>query len=216
MSTTTPVFGWAIPQGTDLIAQIATIVSDGITDIENQANVPSNSKSVADAYSTYPLGVSLMALSGTGATNGAWPENFSSYVLTLRRQGGDAAAQFHITNRTSSPPSVRFRNGNANGWTDWQTVVGPGTPNAQASGQITLTDAMKDSNGNRTAVVTFPSGRFAAPPRVSLSLHQTSRPDQVVGSPADFNVTSTQFTVYVKRTDTIGQSVTWVAIQGVE
>jgi len=213
MATTTSVFGWPIPQGSDGINKIADIVSSGLKAIENQSYIASNSKSVADDYSSYPLGASVMGLNSAGATNGGWPQaSYGGTVLTMRRgASGDASAQMYLTNSTTGAFYIFARNGNTNGWSDWYVVTGPGTPQAMASGQVTFSP-----NGSvKSAVVMFPSGRFDSAPRVVTSSNQTTRPD-VPQNCSNYNVTKTQMTIYAYRGDSVDMSVAWIAVEGVE
>jgi hypothetical protein len=188
MATNTPAGLFPVPSsdGSDNINKIGQLVNALGAAVENVMIVATDSKSVADAYSTYPIGVSLMGLTQTGATNGAWPELFSSYVVTMRRLGGDAAAQFHITNRGGSgTPSFRVRNGNGNGWTDWLLVAGNGQTKASASGVYTFNNA----NSPRTATVAFPANTFSTAPNVVVSTHDRSVVAGVTG------ISSTGFTI---------------------
>lgn len=204
MTAKTPYFGITIPTDLDEITAISGIVAQGFTDLEKLLTVPSNLAASVPSTS-YPLGMSLMTLTGSGAGDGGWPESTSSLVLTLRRTNGEQAAQYWIA---TSAPRMWMRVAVGTGWSAWSTIAGRGIPTAQASGDITLTGGA----GVRSAVVMFPGGRFSAAPQVFVS-NTTTRPDIQTGAGSS-GVSASQFTVYVNRTDTASASISWRAQLG--
>lgn len=87
-------------------------------------------KYAADLPSTYPLGVSLMTLTGGWASTGGWPYASSGYVVTFFRADSPLATNstsaFQIWNRnvsgSASPAAAEmlFRSGtDSGGWTPW-------------------------------------------------------------------------------------------------
>ena len=211
MASTTPIFKWAVPQSSDQIKDIWSIVSSAINGIENNMIVAADSKSVADTYDTYPLGMSVLQLTYTGATNGAWPLNSGAVVVTFRRSGGDAASQLWFKNDTAAP-ELRFRAGNTNGWSDWVVVGNTKLPDAVLTGQVTATPP---TGGGTIAIpVTFPSGYFSGAPRVYATINASTKPQESAAS-AD-GTSATGCTIYLYRSSATPTSVAWQAIHGVE
>lgn len=83
----------------------------------------------SDPPSSYPLGQSIMTLTGVQSAAGGWPYGTSSaVVVTIRRQEGDGNIQWWYRN-TGSPTGmeVRYRSTAvaAGPWTPWLGAVGP-------------------------------------------------------------------------------------------
>jgi hypothetical protein len=83
---------------------------------------------------TYPIGMTIVQMTGAQATSGGWPGGVSGSVVTFRRSGeldADACASqwFYVT--TSVTPKAYYRSGSgtggANAWSPWVQVVGDDT-----------------------------------------------------------------------------------------
>lgn len=213
--TDTPggIFPWTIPEGNDPIADIASIIEDGLTDIQNQFFIASDSKANADAWDTYPLGVSVMAITGTGQTNGVWPSQGS--VLSVRRgASGNQTAQLLLGGFVTSGGVIRYRIGSDAGWSPWLIIGSNDQPQAEATGAVTGTPP---AGGGVVAIpVTWPANRFVygVPLRCSVWLVNTTRPDLSACSVG--NVSSSGCTIYIYRDSDTATSVAWHTVQGVE
>jgi hypothetical protein len=168
MATHTPIFGWTIPVDNDDISSAPTDIGQGFKDVENSFHVTTDSLAASALSTSYPLGMSLMTLTGTGATSGAWPQNVSSLVFTLRRTGAEAALQYWFaTLGAGSHPTIMARSAAGGSWTPWTLVAGSGQPWATASGTKTFSNI----NAPTSATIAFPSGRFTAQPNVTATTH---------------------------------------------
>ncbi len=214
MVTNAPVFGWRVASadGSDLIANVGSIINQFARDVVDSFHVPTDSKKASARWDTYPLGISLMALTTNGANDGNWPGG-TGQVLTLRRgTTGDIAHQLKFDGFVSGAAVVRVRVGSTNGWSSWVVIGWDGQPVAEATGQITGTPP---SGGGVIALpVTFPSNRFTGTPRVMVALNATTLPNECACSVS--NLSSTGCTVYLYRQNNVATSVAWHAIQGVE
>lgn len=214
MSSTTPLLGITIPEDTDIIAELAAILAQGFTDVENTLMLAENSRVRTDPVTAWPRGMSLMGVTSTGASEGNWPDT-GGLILNLRRYSSALTHQIYFAGSIASQSRVWIRTGSTDGWSAWRLIANAAMPIAEATGQVTLTTANGNGAGLRAVNIQFPSGRFSNPPRVMVSLNQTSRPD-LAGAPSTFNVTTSGCTILVERHDDLGQSVVWHAVEGVE
>lgn len=210
MPTTTGTEGLQIPNsdGSDSPAVWPTIARNyGITR-ENQKYLATDAHVNADLPTAYPFGLSILPISSAGATSGGWPAAAGTVVTIVRKNNGVQAAQFYFN---STQGWIYVRVGTASNWQAWRPIAGAMLPTAMASGQITI----NGNSGVRQAVVMLPANRFTTIPRIAVWNNNTSRPDTQTGCSMD-SASTTQFTAYVNRLDTLGASVGWSAIQGVE
>ena len=175
MTGSTTYYHWPFPLPGESLGAGAEVIGNLAKAIEAQMVVPADSKSASDAYDSYPLGQSLMMVSAAGAVNGGWPNAVSGFLLSLRRSGGDATAQIFIKNTVSAPYAL-LRVGNSGGWSSWVTLGNTKMPDAVLTGQVTATPP---SGGGVVAVpVVFPSGYFAAAPRVFPAINASTKPNE--------------------------------------
>lgn len=206
----TPAFKWPYPLGGDPIAEGDDTIAAFVQQLENQVYVPSNGKNAADAFDTWPLGISAMAMSDAGATAGGWPG--SGVVITVRRGGGDASFQEWWGGDQAGPLQVRGRVGNSAGWAPWTAMFGAGVPYGYAAGGMS---GVQTTAGQTIQVpVTFPPGRFSAyssTPRVFLQVINTTAPQNFHLSVS--NQTVTGFNVNINGNGT-AVAFWYYAVQG--
>lgn len=212
MAGTTPQVKWPYPSSSDLIAQGAVNIEQLAEATEGQFFLPAGSYNGDEPWSTYPIGMSMMAV-GTAVTG--WPANYGQ-VVTYRRTNSHSWQWFYTYTPTPERQTVWLRIGydDTDGspiWQPWNTVAGLGTPTASATGQITLTPPT--GGGTVAGKITFPSGRFSKAPRVVTGL-QTRQPGDCNASV--FDITSSGATIYAYRTGPTTTTVTWIATEGVD
>lgn len=211
----TTIYKWPTPDPrTAALTDIGTLVTNLAQAIENSFIVPLDSKAQADPYDSWPIGLSLMHLTLTGANNGGWVQ--PGLVLTLHPNTGGTSgrtAQLLVWGSATAGANLMLRYGQSTGWSSWIPVAGPSSPSAQATGQITLTPP--SGGGTVVGTVLFPTNRFATAPRVQLT--------PVTTVPANVHVsinaapTNTRVTVALTRTDgATGTSIQWSAVLGPE
>lgn len=206
MPGTTDFYGWPFPEAGDPIAEGATVLGNAIKGIENSIRVPSDRFTAAEFFTSYPKGISVMYVPGTGTANG-WPNNYGN-VLTIYSTPSNGW-QFWLP---YSVGPARARVGIVDTWNSWLTLASPGTPDAMATGQITGTPP---SGGGTVALnVTYPSGRFPGTPRVISVINASTKPQECACSAG--NLSATGCTIYLYRTGATATSVVWQATYGVE
>jgi hypothetical protein len=145
-----------------------------------QINVlTANSLSNSSGVDKYPLGFSVMRISGG---LGGWPEDNANLETT--KTTSQTATQKLISTTTSG--SVLTRNTSAGAWQDWQRIDGGDVQHGSAS----VTSA---GNDLKTVNVTFPIAYASSPDVVATVL--TGAPNsRAVGVT---NITTTGFTLNV-------------------
>lgn len=119
-------------------------------------------------------------------------------VVILGRRGGLAASN------VPDLPASKVTSGTLDAARRWT-----GAPRAMAAGSVTITPTA--INTPAAATVTFPAGRFATAPYVTVS-PGTGDPEKVFTSWA--MVTTSGFTVYLTRTNSASATaVNWIAVE---
>lgn len=90
---------------------------------------PDVNRLATDTLETYPLGTSVLSVTGALATSGGWPESASASVLTVKRYDTSGnPIGFQVWSRTNAnAPSMMFRSGSSALWSPWQKVAGDDT-----------------------------------------------------------------------------------------
>lgn len=196
----TPYLGYPFPVSSDLIADGAVNIEQAMEAVEDVEVVPSNSLAVAASWDSYPIGISMMQVTNSSD----WPS--SGVVLSIRRQGGDQTHQYWSGTSVANP-YVAFRYGSSGGWSRWIILGGIGSIQEGAVGTAEV--AVK-ANTQKTVKVTYPSGRFSAPPRVWTQYIGT-HPEATFTSPSDLS--QTYFNLNCYRTSDFTIFVQWMAIK---
>ena len=164
--------------------------------------------SAATSITAYPMGLSILPLTGAQASSGGWPGAAQCSVLTVKASA--AIASQHVYRDGVTPISAFYR----------QLVPDPGPHSAwlgasapYAFQQSGNTDVPTTANPSAPVTVTFAAGRFTQPPRVQLTSSQISWHAAITGSP-----TASSFQVQMRNilggTGTNPISVYWLAMQG--
>ena len=168
--------------------------------------IPQDTWAAAEPSTSYPPGNTSMAVSSGNFAALGWPVG-AGQVTTYRNSSGSVAYQFYMVTNQAQLLYRWF--GTTPG--PWNTLWGAGVATAQAGGQIS--SAAITPNAVTAIPVTFPAGRFASTPRVSLSL-ATAFPQNY--SPlAHASISATGMTVNVFSPTASAVSFLWTAIQGV-
>lgn len=194
----TPYLGFPFPVSSDLIADGAVNIEQAVEAVEDVMVVPSNSLAVGASWDSYPIGMSMMQVTNSSD----WPS--SGVVLSIRRQGGDQTHQYWSGTSVSNP-YVAFRYGSVGGWSKWILLGGIGSIQEGAVGTAEV--AVK-ANTTKTVKVTYPSGRFSAPPRV-WTQYVGTHPEATFTSPSDLS--TTYFNLNCYRTSDFTIFVQWIA-----
>lgn len=164
----TGVFRWTKPIITDLLEDIPGIVAAGIQDIENSLIVATDSLAHSAPHTSWPLGMSAMAITTTNAETLGWPLPNGGAVFSLRRgASGDVVFQLVMGGYVSTHPTLYMRVGSASGWSPLTLVAGSGQPWGTASGQVVWSNTASAS----TKTIAFPADTFSSAPNVVASTH---------------------------------------------
>jgi hypothetical protein len=202
MPGTTTNFGWPKPLSTDLIAQGADTIGQALDKADAQFMIPVDRYTADEPWTSYPIGISIMAVNTVAANN--WPgTSATGSVITFKQ-----ASRAHQAFMTASPVSYFWRwYGSTPG--PWQTLVGASIPTAFATGGIS--GATVTPNVVTAIPITFPANRFATPPRFSVTLNVTNPSGWFIA----FNpISATGTTVNVFHATATSISFHWQAILG--
>jgi hypothetical protein len=200
MPGSTTNFGWPKPLATDLIAQGADTIGTALDRIDGQLMVPADTYTADAAFTSWPLGISIMLVAGT---TGNWPANLPGQVITYRQSG--RGNQFYMT---TAPTSLYWRWYGATPG-PWIQIAGGTVPTAFATGGVA--NATVTPNVLNQIPVTFPANRFATTPRLSLTLNVTNPQNWFMGfSP----ISTTGFTVTCFHPTATAVSFHWIAALG--
>lgn len=167
------------------------------------------------AFTSYPSGWSRLYY--TAANSSAWDFTGKSGEVVTYVDGTDFARQTwtrHVGGTSNSTEEWVRTATSANGWTNWRKTVfedRPGLPYAIATGTH-LMPGGSAANEVVSQAITFPAGRFTATPVITVTAVSTV-PGDVVLEVSIGNLSSTGFTIYIKRTNTASTTVHWIAIQ---
>lgn len=216
MAGSTPLVTWPYPSPGDKLAEGASMIEQLARAVEAQFFLDTN-KFAADApYTSYPMGVSVMAVSNTIG----WP--YGGIVISTRRLGGSFVKQEFVSQSASANiQATRIRYGYTSGtdlvWSAWKITSGANAqPAAMASGRVSL--QAPTGGGTVSTSVSFPAGRFLTgdiwgPIRCSVTA-VTSVPS---GVNASFSAaTPSGMSIYLYRGDSVSTGIDWVATQGLE
>lgn len=217
MGSTTDLISWPYPESTDRIAEGAANIEDLADSIQDQFFLPSSHFAAAEPHTSYPQGMSIMAVSNSIG----WP--YGGIVVTWVRLGSSFVTQwFTWQTSTVSAQKTQIRYGYSTGtpsapvWTAWQTMAANGVPTASASGDATLTPP--SGGGDVSAVVTLPSSRFANQDTAGkiriFTACNSSSPTVAHSANWTSSGTITSFTLYLNRGTPTATGIHWYAIQG--
>lgn len=215
MGSTTPIVKWPFPVSSDLIAQGAVNMEQLAEATENQFWLAANKYTAEEPWSSYPVGMSMMA--ATSSSSGFPYSN--GLVVTYRPTSANACQWFYWISSVSSRQLVQYRLGYGSGdtatWTAWMTVVGPGTPDAMAAGRVTVTPTAGEP---KAVTITFPTNRFEAKSDRELYPQLTcggrTHPENVAA--CVYSINETRMVAYLWVKDSTDTSLGWQVTQGVD
>lgn len=206
--STTPLRGWTVPDpnGNDDIGDWPGLTYQLGVDIENSSFITNDSKPAADTPDTYPIGMTVMGLTGTYASSAGWPGK-GGLIMTVKESGSAGrTSQLYLGHGANE---VLYRNGRTStGWNSWVNLGGVNGSAATASGSYTFHSA----NAPTSTTIAFPAGRFSAAPTVTTSTHNRNVVAAVSG------VSATGFTLLLGSNgggDIVNDDypVDWIAMQ---
>lgn len=167
----------------------------------------------ATAFTSYPLGPSRLYYTTGNSTS--WDFTGKAGEVVTYVDGTDFAKQIWIRHQSGAATVAEMwlRTANAaSGWTAWRTVVFDDRvaklPTAMASGTVNITPV---ANTPTSIGITFPAGRFASAPVVTVTAATTVPGTQVTGVGVS-NITSSGCDIFVTRTNTTVTIMNWMAV----
>lgn len=212
MGSQTKVMGWPFPQSSDLIAEGAVNIEQLAEQVEPTVFLAYNKFTPGEVWTSYPAGQSLMKV-----YDAAWPAA-NGTVITYKPPAASYIQQWFMMASYGGNPGIYFRQGwSPSGepqWSDWQTIAGPGTPNAMAAGRVTVTPT---AGAPKAVSITLPSGRFKSESEGGLLLVQLSaggatHPEDI--SLCTYSISPTTLVVYIWRKSATDTAISWQVTQG--
>lgn len=215
MAGSTPQAGWPFPSSSDLIAEGAVNIEQLGEGIEADFYLPAGAHNADDPYTDYPVPGMSIFNANTSVTG--WPYTYGT-VVTIKRATNQAWQWFYAYTTVAESQKAYLRIGYTGSgtpkWSSWQTVVGPGTPNAMAAGRVTVTPTAGEP---KAVTITLPSGRFKTESEGGLLLVQLSaggatHPEDI--SLCTYSISPTTLVVYIWRKSATDTAISWQVTQG--
>lgn len=206
--TTPTPNGYPYPDPTDPIAEGADAIRALAEALNNRTmmTLAQDALTAKVLPTSWPEGISSMAISGTTALANGWPRDATMVVWTFRRLTSSGTFQL-VARGAEDKPWLYYRNGNLNGWAPWRNAAGP---YGVAAG--TVTHPSTPANSSSTVTVTLPSGTFSEAPLVTMNT-RTAVPAERVCAAGSVTASSFVSTFGNATTSAIGTNADWHAIQ---